>query len=244
MSPQARIRLGRTRVVPRSAARWTGRFLARAARELDLLLGPAPLDGEVVLLGLRELPSSWKLDVCRPTGASGHLEVIVYECEGSCRPPWKELATTVHEFVHHWIDHGSMLRGVVLPRWLEDGTADTIAGHVVESLGGVVKDRPLPELSKPRSSLRDLLSWAAPHGLPGPEDIPRYDLAYHVVKEVWEKDDGKTLVRLLKAFAGREEVPPPEEQERIFEEVVGEPLEAVVARLAARAPADGGRAER
>jgi len=177
--PQVRIRLRRSREVPRSAARWTGEILAGASRELDVLLGPAPLDGEVILLGLRDLPSSWELDVCRPSSSDGHLEVIVYACEESCRPPWKELTTVVHELVHHWLRHGTMFRAALLPRWLEEGTADTIAGHVIGNLGGAAKGRPLPRLPETGPALRDLLSWRQPHELPDSGDFPRYDLAYH-----------------------------------------------------------------
>ena len=47
---------------------------------------------------------------------------------------------------------------------------------------------------------------------------------------------------LVGECTGREEVPPPEEQERIFEEVVGEPLASVIERLARRAAAGPQRA--
>ncbi len=170
----------------------------------------------------------------------------VFEVPRPGGPSWEDLATQFHEIVHHWLDYGENFGGDGYPRWLEEGTADVLATVAVREIGGHVGDRPLPTASAWMNATQALLTWG--HASATPRQLARashaemmatssrYALAYHVVKEVWEKDEGKTLVRLLKAFAGKEEVPPPEEQERIFEEIVGEPLEAVIARLAARAP--------
>jgi len=154
------------------------------------------------------------------------------------------VATVFHELVHFWLRQGAEFGGAGYPRWLEEGSADVVADVLARRLGLASFERPLPRISDVRAMAGDLLRWEATApdfgehfpGLPALVNTSaRYDLAYRVVKEVWERDGGKTARRLLEAFAGREEVPPPEEQERIFEEVVGEPLASVIERLARRA---------
>ncbi len=180
--------------------------------------------------------------------------VSVFTVPEPGKPSWDDLMSKFHELVHHWAEYGEWFAGSDLPRWLEEGTADWVSAMIVRDLSEEARDRYFPPRADWTNAGATLLGWDRFQGDPtgitrrSREEMfatsRRYDLAYHVVKEVWEKDEGKTLVRLLKAFAGKEEVPPPEEQERIFEEIVGEPLEAVIARLAARAPAGEDQAGR
>ncbi len=239
-----------TRNVPEETISWAADMLSRGIARLRHYLGPGPVDLEYVLVGRRRLPPAYWMKVRRRGGPQWiSIGAAVFTVPRPGRPSWEDLATEIHEMVHDWMDYGEWFGGDGYPRWLEEGTADVVGKQVVQDLGGQVGDRAVPPPSTWRRGPRALLEWEQFRGNPrrmrhqpldqGVEISRTYDMAYHLVREVWARDGGKTLVRLLREFAGRDEIPPPEEQERIFREVVGEPFPQFFERVAARVSAPG-----